>query len=463
MKTGFPVVHRQEFHWVFSTPNRPGVTVMVLSYDTNHAVMVVGYDATGLFITDPSGRILEIALGAVDNNYLISEHVTWEEWFDDVLQGHFIDPSAGVLTLTVSETPPEPPGPTITLTRHDRSNFGTQPGHSSLEADTAGENTIDFYWDNRNTGVGYEHKVVAGSYHTETGTYGTTYLTSDTLDITAFLANPRSTSISGLQLSVKLNDVPVTGSPFAVSTLGAETANIQRAISIDLNSEPSSTEGSNTIRLALFQTSTPLHPYDDVSICFNLHDNITPIEMIEIPAGSFMMGNTGTERDQNCSCWDCECEEPLHEVSIGYSFQMSKYEVTTAHYVDVLNWVRANREYLSDYSGGNVTYNGQTSSAFGILVVHQHRVCRGTVCSGNAVQRSSRQSSGCSGELVWSRRSLQLAFGEGGVAGVLRPEQLVVNEPTWWWLSVAFGIGVGIRVQGPLVQSKPVFTFFLRR
>lgn len=80
----------------------------------------------------------------------------------------------------------------------------------------------------------------------------------------------------------------------------------------------------------------------------------TTIDMVTIPAGSFLMGNSGSARDQSFSGY----EEPRHEVTINYSFQMGRYEVTNAQYAEVLNWAKV-RGYLSGYSGGVVRYDGQ--------------------------------------------------------------------------------------------------------
>ena len=85
------------------------------------------------------------------------------------------------------------------------------------------------------------------------------------------------------------------------------------------------------------------------------HDIPTSIQMVTLPAGSFLMGNTGAARDQYCWCSGCDCEEPRHQVNINYSFQMGKYEVTNAQYAEVLNWAKG-RGYLRNSSGG--TYNG---------------------------------------------------------------------------------------------------------
>ena len=92
-----------------------------------------------------------------------------------------------------------------------------------------------------------------------------------------------------------------------------------------------------------------------------------PVEMVTIPAGSFMMGNTGSSRDQDCRCGavygGCECQEPRHEVTFNYRFEMGRYEVTNAQYADVLNWAKG-RGHLQSTSGGayegwNVHHNGQ--------------------------------------------------------------------------------------------------------
>ena len=88
------------------------------------------------------------------------------------------------------------------------------------------------------------------------------------------------------------------------------------------------------------------------------------IEMVTIPAQSFMMGNSGTSRDQNgCWCDDCSCELPRHQVDIGYPFQMGKYEVTNSQYAITLTWANE-RGYLTGsdgeaYAGWDVYHNGK--------------------------------------------------------------------------------------------------------
>lgn len=92
---------------------------------------------------------------------------------------------------------------------------------------------------------------------------------------------------------------------------------------------------------------------------------ITPsVELLTLPSGSFLMGNTGNFHDlYYCMCDGCTCEFPRHEVNIGYSFQMGKYEITNAQYADLLNWAKAqgylNSSAGASYSGGDVYHGGQ--------------------------------------------------------------------------------------------------------
>ncbi|NUN95914.1 MAG: formylglycine-generating enzyme family protein [Candidatus Omnitrophica bacterium] len=92
------------------------------------------------------------------------------------------------------------------------------------------------------------------------------------------------------------------------------------------------------------------------------------IEMVTIPAGSFVMGNSGAERDHFCQCIGgpavaCVCEEPSHTVTFDYSFRIGKYELTNAQYVEALNFANSHG-YLRNatnelYDGGRVYQNGR--------------------------------------------------------------------------------------------------------
>ncbi|MCX7018180.1 MAG: formylglycine-generating enzyme family protein, partial [Candidatus Sumerlaeota bacterium] len=54
-----------------------------------------------------------------------------------------------------------------------------------------------------------------------------------------------------------------------------------------------------------------------------------PLEMVAVPAGSFQMGS-------NDPGWSASNELPAHTVNIGYSFKMSKFEVTQRQWVALM-------------------------------------------------------------------------------------------------------------------------------
>ena len=55
-----------------------------------------------------------------------------------------------------------------------------------------------------------------------------------------------------------------------------------------------------------------------------------PLEMVRIPAGTFMMGRNPGEQDSR------ESEDPQHSVAIGYDFWMGKYTVTKRQWTAVM-------------------------------------------------------------------------------------------------------------------------------
>lgn len=86
------------------------------------------------------------------------------------------------------------------------------------------------------------------------------------------------------------------------------------------------------------------------------------VEMVTLPAGSFLMGNSGSERDVQ-HAYNLEWEQPRRQVNIDYAFQMGKYEVTNEQFAEVLNWAKG-RGYPQNssgnaYNGGDVHHNGQ--------------------------------------------------------------------------------------------------------
>ena len=101
-------------------------------------------------------------------------------------------------------------------------------------------------------------------------------------------------------------------------------------------------------------------PEDLLALLRDWNTTAGSIEMVTIPAGSFLMGNSGSARDTQYGFSD---EYPRHTVNINYIFQMGKYEVTNAQYAEVLNWAKG-RGYLRNssggsYSGGDVYHNNQ--------------------------------------------------------------------------------------------------------
>ncbi len=68
----------------------------------------------------------------------------------------------------------------------------------------------------------------------------------------------------------------------------------------------------------------------------NLPAGSRPLRLVRIPAGDFLMGNTGTERDlEGCSDL-CNSELPQHLVTINYGFYMGETEVTQAQWQAVM-------------------------------------------------------------------------------------------------------------------------------
>ena len=63
----------------------------------------------------------------------------------------------------------------------------------------------------------------------------------------------------------------------------------------------------------------------------NLSSRVQPLEMVLIPAGTFMMGSPDDEQDRQ------ENEGPQHEVTISKPFYMSKFEVTQAQWEAVMD------------------------------------------------------------------------------------------------------------------------------
>ena len=68
----------------------------------------------------------------------------------------------------------------------------------------------------------------------------------------------------------------------------------------------------------------------------NLAEGARPLVLVQIPSGTFQMGNSGTDRDLNCWSSDCASELPRHQVSIGYDFYLGETEVTQAQWQAIM-------------------------------------------------------------------------------------------------------------------------------
>jgi len=84
-------------------------------------------------------------------------------------------------------------------------------------------------------------------------------------------------------------------------------------------------------------TLSPTQPSCPITIPLpNLPEGARPLRLVRIPAGSFLMGNTGQARDQFCGCDNCDCEKPRHQVTIGSDFYIGETEVTLAQWIAVM-------------------------------------------------------------------------------------------------------------------------------
>jgi len=76
---------------------------------------------------------------------------------------------------------------------------------------------------------------------------------------------------------------------------------------------------------------------------FAISSGIMPGEMVEIPAGTFMMGQTGVAY-------------PIHEVTLSHNFLIGRYPITNQEYLEALQWA---------YDQGRVTVEGCDLRAYG--------------------------------------------------------------------------------------------------
>ncbi len=77
-------------------------------------------------------------------------------------------------------------------------------------------------------------------------------------------------------------------------------------------------------------TPIPDENGETITLPLDLPEDVKPLEMVLIPAGTFMMGSPDDEFDRDPD------EGPQHQVTITKPFYMGKYEVTQAHWNAVM-------------------------------------------------------------------------------------------------------------------------------
>jgi formylglycine-generating enzyme required for sulfatase activity len=86
-------------------------------------------------------------------------------------------------------------------------------------------------------------------------------------------------------------------------------------------------------------TPSPVPQREEISL--SLPGNVT-LEMIKIPAGSFMMGRYSNEQGSS------DQEDPQHEVTINYDFFMGKYEITKAQWRAIMGTLPWHKVFYSN-------------------------------------------------------------------------------------------------------------------
>ena len=78
-----------------------------------------------------------------------------------------------------------------------------------------------------------------------------------------------------------------------------------------------------------FRAKVTASTFDEITITL---PGDVPLVLVRIPPGSFLRGST----DDPSWSWCYPCEQPVHEVDIGYDFLMGKFEVTQAQWLAVM-------------------------------------------------------------------------------------------------------------------------------
>jgi formylglycine-generating enzyme required for sulfatase activity len=112
------------------------------------------------------------------------------------------------------------------------------------------------------------------------------------------------------------------------------------------------------------------------------HANTVTMDMVELPAGTFLMGNTRTSLDhRGCLCTHCQCELPQVERTIEEPFLIGKFEVTNRQVIDVLNYALSRGDLTNlgadSFNGGKVYWGSHlvvdTAHTYSDIVFFQGR------------------------------------------------------------------------------------------
>ncbi|MDB6036786.1 MAG: hypothetical protein JWM99_627, partial [Verrucomicrobiales bacterium] len=111
-------IHPPNFYAYLIAQLDAGHPVMTLVQYGAHAVVVVGYDSTGVFVHDPSGHSIQTAGLPVDFTNLGAFHLTWDQWrkalFAQNLLGRLVQLPLPFWTLVLQPIP-APPAPAQTI------------------------------------------------------------------------------------------------------------------------------------------------------------------------------------------------------------------------------------------------------------------------------------------------------------------------------------------------------------
>lgn len=101
-------------------------------------------------------------------------------------------------------------------------------------------------------------------------------------------------------------------------------------------------------------TSTP-PKFEEITVELpGLPEDATPLILVRITAGSFLMGSS----DDSTWSWCDSCEQPVHEVRIEHDFYMGKHEITQAQWTALMAILPATAYGVGDnYPVYNISWN----------------------------------------------------------------------------------------------------------